>query len=260
MRNKKNNRPKAFYNLKDNIHRQARVARYAFTSGFVRNKSVLEVGCGARDGPLLLSRSARKVAATDISREAIEYAKRHYRSDNIEYLMMDGASPTFHDETFEVVVALEVIEHVSDEKLFLKNIKKVLKSGGLSVLSTINRERRDFDSRNQKIPHHEKEYSFFEYQNLLKEYFTDVKISGQFLKKDIYAGAEDWRGRIKGLDSLGLRRLIPRFVKEAVLDFARAAQGATPLREVKKEDFYFAELKPEKPMKDVWNFIAICRK
>ena len=100
-----------YYDMKNNLFKKERLARYNFASKFACNM-VLEVGCGARDGALMLSKYAKDVVAIDISKEAVEFAKRNYTAPNIKYMAMDCLDMGFKDNYFDAVISLEVIEHV----------------------------------------------------------------------------------------------------------------------------------------------------
>jgi 2-polyprenyl-6-hydroxyphenyl methylase/3-demethylubiquinone-9 3-methyltransferase len=80
--------------------------------------SVLDIGCGGG----LLSEPMTRLGAADID----------YRHTNAETLLDEG-------KQFDVVLAMEVIEHVADVNLFLEACAKLLKPGGLMVAATINR-------------------------------------------------------------------------------------------------------------------------
>lgn len=108
--------------------------------------SVLDVGCGAG----LLSEPAARlggaVTGLDPAPGMIEAARQHaaesgldiaYRADRIEVLAGEGAH-------FDVVIAMEVVEHVADVPLFVRACADVLKPGGLLLLATINRTLRSF--------------------------------------------------------------------------------------------------------------------
>jgi len=107
---------------------------------------VLDVGCGAG----LLSEPCRRlggeVTGLDPAPGMIEAARRHagesgldiaYRADTVEALAAEG-------ELFDLVVAMEVVEHVADVPFFLRSCAGVVKPGGLLLLATINRTLRAF--------------------------------------------------------------------------------------------------------------------
>jgi 2-polyprenyl-6-hydroxyphenyl methylase/3-demethylubiquinone-9 3-methyltransferase len=102
---------------------------------------VLDVGCG---GGLIcepLSRLGAGMTGLDPAAENIEAARRHaaghdlaiaYRAGRVEELATEGT-------TFDVVVCLEVVEHVPDPAGFLKACAALVRPGGLMLLSTLNR-------------------------------------------------------------------------------------------------------------------------
>lgn len=107
---------------------------------------VLDVGCGAGLLTEPLLRLGGAVTGLDPAPGMIEAAQKHaaegglsitYRADTIETLAAEGAC-------FDLVVAMEVVEHVADMPAFLRSCGAVLKPGGLLLVSTINRTLRAF--------------------------------------------------------------------------------------------------------------------
>lgn len=103
--------------------------------------TAIDIGCGGGLVAEPLARMGAKVTAIDPSQRNIAIAKDHaeaqgltidYRAATIEDLVSAG-------ETFDIVVCLEVVEHVPDIPAFVATCAKALKPGGLAVFSTINR-------------------------------------------------------------------------------------------------------------------------
>jgi SAM-dependent methyltransferase len=154
------------------------MARYIFAADFVINKSVLDAGCGSGYGANFLAcKGAKYVLGVDISPEAIAYAREHYHRDNLEYQVMDVTNLELDDKTFDVVVAFEVIEHLQNQEKFLAEIARVLRDGGLFIISTPNRE--IYRLGLEPNPFHTKEFNFEEFYKILKKYFYNVKILAQ---------------------------------------------------------------------------------
>ena len=106
----------------------------------LKNIKILDIGCG---GGLLcepLSKLGAKVVGIDASEKNIKIAKMHAKENNlkIEYYC---ASPEnyMHKEKFDVILNMEIVEHVKDVDLFLKESSKFLKKNGMMFIATLNK-------------------------------------------------------------------------------------------------------------------------
>jgi 2-polyprenyl-3-methyl-5-hydroxy-6-metoxy-1,4-benzoquinol methylase len=59
--------------------------------------------------------------------------------ENLEFMVMDAKRVGFEDESFDVVISMEVIEHIAEQSVFLEEIKRVLRIDGIFILSTPER-------------------------------------------------------------------------------------------------------------------------
>ena len=103
---------------------------------------LIDIGCG---GGLIAEPMARlgfEVTAIDASAENIGTARAHagpqglpiaYRAATVEQMEEDGAGP------FDVVLTLEVIEHVADPEAFIRTCARLVKPGGMLIVATLNR-------------------------------------------------------------------------------------------------------------------------
>jgi len=103
--------------------------------------ALLDIGCGAGLAAEPLARLGAAVTGIDAAGEAIAVARAHaeragvavsYRREAPEALAAEGAQ-------FDVVLALEVLEHVADRRAFLAAVAALARPGGLVFLSTLNR-------------------------------------------------------------------------------------------------------------------------
>ena len=99
---------------------------------------ILDIGCGTGIFCELLARAGACVTGVDPATRALEIAAENARAKGLRIDYRAGtvdAAP----EQFDVVSAMEVIEHVPDPRVFLRDCAARVKPGGLLVLSTINR-------------------------------------------------------------------------------------------------------------------------
>ena len=107
---------------------------------------ILDIGCG---GGLLCEPMARLGAAVigvDAAARNIEVAKTHARESllTIDYRVSTAEQLAAQGEVFDIVLNMEVLEHVAEPKAYLMACGKLLRSGGLMVCSTINRNSKSF--------------------------------------------------------------------------------------------------------------------
>ncbi|HHX60831.1 MAG TPA: class I SAM-dependent methyltransferase, partial [Epulopiscium sp.] len=156
------------------------IQRYKSINKLVKDKIVLDAACGEGYGTDILSQHAKKVYGIDISVKAIEEAKIKYINSNIEFKEASIAKLELPDDSIDVVVSFETIEHVGEEiqEEFLKEINRVLKTDGLLVISTPNKEIYT-DTFNYSNEFHVKEFYPEEFRLFLEKYFKNVKFYNQ---------------------------------------------------------------------------------
>ena len=104
--------------------------------------SLIDIGCGGGLIAEPMRRMGFDVTALDASSENIGTARAHaeqmgldiaYRAATVEQMVEAGAGP------FDVVLTMEVIEHVADPEAFVRACSKLIKPGGLMIIATLNR-------------------------------------------------------------------------------------------------------------------------
>jgi 2-polyprenyl-3-methyl-5-hydroxy-6-metoxy-1,4-benzoquinol methylase len=98
---------------------------------------VLDIGCGEGYFAALMARAGAAVVAVDVAREPLRRARQAHPQLDLRLVEPDARLP-FEDSSFDAVWAGEVIEHVADTAAWLSEVRRVLRSGGMLLLSTPN--------------------------------------------------------------------------------------------------------------------------
>ena len=106
----------------------------------LKKVSILDVGCGGG----LLSEPMKKLGAEvvgiDASEKNIQVAKLHAKKNNLEIEYLCTSPENFNREMkFDVVLNMEIVEHVEDIDFFLKSSSNLLKKGGIMFVATLNK-------------------------------------------------------------------------------------------------------------------------
>jgi len=107
---------------------------------------ILDVGCGGGLMSEALALMDAQVVGVDASPGNVAAARLHARSQNVtvDYRLGEPAEVLAPEERFDVVLALEVVEHVSDVPAFLATAAALLAPGGMLFVSTIDRTFKSF--------------------------------------------------------------------------------------------------------------------
>jgi len=180
---------------------KAYVAAEPYVSGHV-----LEVGCGEGRGIGLLKPKSISFTAVDKIDEALNALRTKF-PDATFIAMNLPPLQGLSDNTFDCVVSFQVIEHIKDDHFFLKEIHRVLKPGGVALLTTPNRKMSL--SRN---PWHIREYLADELKQFASEIFSHVEMKGITGNEKVLAYYEQNRRSVNRLmrwDIFNLQHNLP---------------------------------------------------
>jgi len=111
----------------------------------LKNLNILDIGCG---GGLLsepMSRLGAKVIGIDASNKNINVAKLHAKKNKLNIKYFCTSPESFKTKIkFDVILNMEIVEHVSDVDFFLKSCSKLLKKKGIMFVATLNKTLRSY--------------------------------------------------------------------------------------------------------------------
>ena len=152
--------------------------RYAVAADYAAGKVVLDIASGEGYGSHLMSNVAAKVIGVDIDPGAVEKASRKYKKPNLEYRQGSADAIPLQDASVDLVVSFETIEHHDRHDEMMAEIKRVLKPGGLTIISTPDKLYYT-DKRNFSNKFHVKELYKDEFQGLVSKYFSNIQLLNQ---------------------------------------------------------------------------------
>jgi O-antigen biosynthesis protein len=153
--------------------------RYSFAATFCAGKRVLDLASGEGYGSAILAAVASEVVGVDIDKASVDHSRLTYGTDRVRFIegsMLDRNLLT--NESFDVVVCFEALEHVGDHGLLMEVILGALRTDGLVVISTPDRTVYT-DLHGQNNPFHVHELDRREFRDLLGRYFKNVSLLTQ---------------------------------------------------------------------------------
>lgn len=166
--------------------------RYESILDIVKDKVVVDAACGEGYGTSIIGTVAKQVIGIDIEPDAIERATKKYATKNVSYQVGDISNLTLRDNSVDVFVSFETIEHVPEDIqiAFIPQVKKVLKDDGIFIISTPNKAIYSdlFEYDNE---YHIHEFYKQEFIDLLKSQFSNVKIFHQYSEVAVVLDSND---------------------------------------------------------------------
>jgi ubiquinone/menaquinone biosynthesis C-methylase UbiE len=155
--------------LVDNELWDEHIARYAFASRLAAGKRVLDIGCGTGYGVAEMAPAAAFAVGIDAVAAAVPGA--------LVFVQASATALPFKSESFDLITAFEVIEHLTDWQQMLAEARRVLHPDGILLVSTPNKSSYA-ESRADAGPNpfHVHEFEYAEFHAALQAVFPAVSI------------------------------------------------------------------------------------
>ena len=106
----------------------------------LKNLRILDIGCGGGLMSEPITRLGGKVTGIDASEKNIKVAQLHAEKNNLKINYLNKSPENLDDnEKYDVILNLEIVEHVEDLQLYLKSCSRLLKKNGIMFTATLNR-------------------------------------------------------------------------------------------------------------------------
>jgi glycosyltransferase involved in cell wall biosynthesis/SAM-dependent methyltransferase len=174
--------------------------RYVLAARIVAGKDVLDIASGEGFGSSLLAEAARSVIGVDISEDAVTHAQTKYGGPRLRFQAGSAMSIPLPDASVDVVVSFETIEHISGHEEMLAEVKRVLRQGGVLMMSTPDKATYS-DASGYVNPFHLRELYRDQFHALLSSQFAHVRMHGQRVSFGSLIVAEDAPGLFAETDS-----------------------------------------------------------
>ncbi|QSR87492.1 glycosyltransferase [Candidatus Methylacidiphilum infernorum] len=124
-----------FTTVREGQQEQEYLHRYCIARDFCAGKDVLDIACGEGYGSVILSSVAKSVIGVDFDERTIDHARKSYPHNNIQFLQGSAIKLPLENCCVDVVVSFETLKHIKEHDLFAAEIKRVLRPGGLLIMS-----------------------------------------------------------------------------------------------------------------------------
>ena len=165
---------KTMNNLISNDNLEIIKNRYYFTKKFIKNKKILEIGCGFGIGFEYLKKDCKSYEGIDYNKKHIYLAKKNNYSNQSKFRVLNFSQLHLLKKKYDVIICLATIYYL-DFNHFLRVCKKHLNKNGVVIFDTSNKNILGFDGSWDKQT---KYYQVPELNNLLRKQGFAVKIFG----------------------------------------------------------------------------------
>lgn len=142
---------------------------------FAGGRVAVDMGCSIGIGANILSHEARFVWGIDVNRENIEFATQALKRPNLDFAVLDIENPPTQEfSKFELVIACEVMEHLSNLEAGLNTFKRFMGKGAIGFITAPNGNCPEVIENEAKHGYHIQHYTAGEFYELTTKHFQAV--------------------------------------------------------------------------------------
>ena len=144
------------------------LARYAVAASYCQGARVLDIACGEGYGArFLASQGAAEVVGVDADKATVDRAISRYGSEHVSFhcARAERVDELLDADSFDLVVSLETIEHLSAPERFLRVLRKVARPSAVLIVSCPN-DHWYFPDAAEQNPYHIRKYSYKEFRQM----------------------------------------------------------------------------------------------
>ena len=124
--------------ITENIKKHYKIKKDS--ANFLKGLNILDIGCGGGLISEPMARLGANVTGIDASEKNVKIAKLHSEKNGLEINYINTSPEKLNEQAkFDIILNLEIIEHVNDVNLYIKSCNKLLKKNGLMFTATLNR-------------------------------------------------------------------------------------------------------------------------
>lgn len=199
----------------DNPLHHRLLSAYVFSQKYIKG-DVLELGCGEGRGIDIILRKSKSFTAIDKIKDVVEKLSLKYK-DNVFISSNFPPLSDIEDNSFDTIISFQVIEHIQDDTQYISEIERILRPGGVALITTPN-----IKMTLTRNPWHVREYTSEELNNLCRKYFSQVDvlgISGNTKVIEYYNQNLESVKKFKRLDIFNLEKNLPNFIYKIPYEF-----------------------------------------
>lgn len=223
-------------NIKSALHEQF----YLWARNLVRNKIVLDAGCGNGQGTRILAETAHVVTGVDNNSSEIALAEQNHQCENLDFRIMDCTSLDYPSGSFDLVVCNALLEYLPDPIRFFQEARRVLNDDGQIVCGTKNLARSLTAKDGEPLyRNHLQEYSAESLVQIMSKQFKNISVLGEkmYPKAEAQIMNSQARGMERILVALNVKHMIPGAIRRGV----RRLITGVDIAQLGPKDFYVTD-------------------